>query len=331
MRAIEISEPGGPDVLRVAERPIPDPGPGEVRIRVRAAGVNRPDVMQRLGLYPPPVGASDIPGLEVAGEIDAVAPDVAGLRPGDAVCALLSGGGYADYAVAPAVQCLPLPWAEETLPHDRFTLAAGLPEAVCTVWTNLVERAGLSAGETLLVHGGTSGIGTTAIQIATALGAAVFATVGSEEKCRAAERLGARLAINYRTADFVDAVKTATGGRGVDVILDIVGGEYLDRNLRTLATGGRLVQIAVQAGPKATIDLARVMTRRLTITGSTLRPRSVAEKGALVDAVRRQVWPLVAEGRIRPVIDAVFPLAQAADAHRRIESGVHVGKVVLRP
>ena len=334
MRAIEISQPGGPEVLHLVERPVPEPSAGEVRVRVRAAGVNRPDVMQRLGLYPPPAGASDLPGLEVAGVVDAVAADVTALRVGDAVCALLSGGGYAEFAVAPAVQCLPLPWPEGAEPEaareDRFVRAAALPEAVCTVWTNLVDLAGLASGETLLVHGGTSGIGTAAIQIATALGATVFTTVGSEEKRRAAEALGARVTINYRTDDFVEAVKTATGGRGVDVILDIVGGDYLDRNLRALAPGGRLVQIAVQAGPKATIDLARVMTRRLTITGSTLRPRGVAEKGALLEAVRRQVWPMIAEGRVRPVIDAVFPLAEAADAHRRLESGVHVGKIVLR-
>ncbi len=333
MRVIEISEPGGPDVRRPATRAVPGPGPGEVRIRVRAAGVNRPDLMQREGRYPPPPGASDIPGLEVAGVVDAVGDSGGTWRVGDAVCALVSGGGYAETCVAPAVQCLPLPVAAASGPGapepDAFVFAAALPEAVCTVWTNLVERGGLTSGQTLLMHGGASGIGTTAIQVARALGATVLTTAGSAAKCQACEQLGASLAVNYREADFVEAVRTFTGGAGVDLVVDMVGGDYLERNLRALAPGGRLVQISVQAGPKATIDLSRVMTRRLTLTGSTLRPRSVAEKGALVAAVRQHVWPMVAAGVVRPVIDSVFPLERAADAHRRLESGAHIGKIVL--
>ena len=290
--------------------------------------------MQREGRYPPPPGASDIPGLEVAGTVEATGPGVTGWSAGDAVCALVSGGGYAEFVVAPVRQCLPIPFVtagaiDRGSPGDPFVRAAALPETCFTVWVNLFDRGGLTAGETLLVHGGASGIGTTAIQLATARGAVVFATAGTDDKCRACERLGARLGINYRTDDFVEAVKAATEGRGVDVVLDIVGGDYLDRNLRALAMGGRLVQVAIQSGPKATIDLSRVMTRRLTLAGSTLRPRPVEEKGVIADAVRQQVWPLVAAGRMTPVIDSVFPLARTADAHRRLESGAHVGKVVL--
>ena len=290
--------------------------------------------MQREGRYPPPPGASDIPGLEVAGTIAAVGSAVTDWSVGDPVCALISGGGYAEFSVAPARQCLPVPFTISGTeaagsPDDPFVRAAALPETCFTVWTNVFERGALAAGETLLVHGGASGIGTTAIQLAVARGAVVFATAGTDDKCRACERLGARRGINYRTEDFVEAVKAETDGRGVDMVLDMVGGDYLDRNLRTLAMGGRLVQISVQAGPKATIDLSRVMTRRLTITGSTLRPRTVEEKGAIADAVRQHVWPLIASGRFAPIIDSVFPLAQAADAHRRLESGAHVGKVVL--
>lgn len=333
MRAVEISQPGGPDVLRVVERPTPAPGPGEVRIRVRAAGLNRPDLMQREGRYPPPPGASDLPGLEVAGIVDALGTGVTGWTADDAVCALVPGGGYAEYCVVPAAHCLPMPFPRDAgasgAVDDPFVRAAALPEACFTVWANVFDRSRLAAGETLLVHGGTSGIGTTAIQIAAARGATVLATAGSDDKCRACERLGAVRGINYRAADFVAAVMDVTGGRGADVILDMVGGDYLDRNLRALAVDGRLVQIAVQAGSKATLDLLRMMTRRLTITGSTLRPRTVAEKATIADAVRRHVWPLIASGRVAPVIDSVFRLDQVADAHRRLESGTHIGKVVL--
>ena len=336
MRVIEISQPGGPEVLRLVERPIPVPGPHDVLIQVRAAGLNRPDLMQREGRYPPPPGASDIPGLEVAGTVAAVGSAVTDWSVGDPVCALVSGGGYAEFAAAPARQCLPVPFAiggagVAGSPDDPFVRAAALPETCFTVWTNVFERGALAAGETLLVHGGASGIGTTAIQLAVARGAVVFATAGSDEKCRVCEQLGARRGINYRTEDFVEATQAETGGRGVDMVLDMVGGDYLDRNLRALAVRGRLVQLSVQAGPIATIDLSRVMTRRLTITGSTLRPRSVEEKGAIADAVRQHVWPLIGSGRFAPLIDSVFPLAEAAEAHRRLESGAHVGKVVLVP
>ncbi len=301
---------------------------------MRAAGLNRPDIMQREGRYPPPPGAPDIPGLEVAGTVEAIGVDVTGWSVGDPVCALVSGGGYAEFVAAPARQCLPVPFTVTGAeaaggPDDPFVRAAALPETCFTVWTNVFERGALVAGETLLVHGGASGIGTTVIQLAVARGAVVFATAGTDDKCRACERLGARRGINYRTDDFVEVVNAETDGRGVDLVLDMIGGDYLDRNLRALAVRGRLVQISVQAGPKATIDLSRVMTRRLTITGSTLRPRSVEEKGAIADAVREHVWPLIAAGRMAPVIDSVFPLAQVADAHRRLESGAHVGKVVL--
>ncbi|MGE3579411.1 MAG: NAD(P)H-quinone oxidoreductase [Vicinamibacterales bacterium] len=333
MRAVEISRPGGPEVLRVVERPTPVPGDGEVRIRVRAAGLNRPDVMQREGRYPPPPGASDLPGLEVAGLVDALGPGVEAWSPGDAVCALVPGGGYAEYCLAPAGHCLTVPFPLDTggrgAADDPFVRAAALPETSFTVWANVFERGRLVAGDTLLVHGGASGIGTTAIQLAVARGATVLATAGDDAKCRACERLGAVRGVNYRNEDFVDAVKAATDGRGVDVILDIVGGEYLDRNLRALAVDGRLVQIGVQGGPKATIDLSRVLTRRLTITGSTLRPRSVEEKAAIAAGLRREVWPLVEAGRVAPVIDSVFALEQVADAHRRLESGGHIGKVML--
>lgn len=323
MKAIEIRQPGPPDVLTLVDRPIPRPAAGEVLIRVEAAGVNRPDVMQRLGHYPPPEGASDIPGLEVAGTIDAVAPDVADWTPGDRVCALVAGGGYAEYCAAPAGQCLPIPAGFDAVG------AAALPEAVFTVWTNVFERGHLTSSESLLIHGGSSGIGTTAIQMASARGARVFATAGSAEKCRACESLGAEHAFNYRETDFVAAVKEATEGRGVDVVLDMVGGEYLARNLAVLAMEGRLVQIALMQGARATLDLWPVLQRRLTITGSTLRARSIAEKSLLAVAVRHHVWPLCEAGRVRPVIHAAFPLAEAANAHRVMESGVHVGKLVL--
>ncbi len=324
MIAIEIAEPGGPEVLRVTERPRPVPGPGEVLIRVAAAGLNRPDVLQRRGFYAPPPGASDIPGLEVAGEIAEVGSGVA-WKVGDPVTALLAGGGYAQFAVAPAPQCLPVP-AGFSMPE-----AAALPETYFTVWTNVFERGALKPGESLLVHGGTSGIGTTAIALATALGSAVFATAGSAAKCRACEALGAVRGIDRDREDFVAVVREATGGRGADVILDMAGGDFFPRNLRALADDGRLVQIAYLRGPKAEIDLDAVMRRRLVVTGSTLRARSVAEKGRIAQALRERVWPLLDAGRLRPPVDASFPLTAAADAHRHLEAGDHVGKIVLVP
>jgi putative PIG3 family NAD(P)H quinone oxidoreductase len=323
MTVIEIREPGGPDVLVPAERPQPAAGPGEVLIKVAAAGVNRPDVMQRKGAYPPPPGASDIPGLEVAGTVASVGAGVHVWRPGDRVCALVAGGGYAEYCVAPSPQCLPVP--------DRLDLtqAAAIPETFFTVWTNVFERGHLEAGESALVHGGSSGIGTTAIQLARAFGARVFATAGSAEKCAACERLGAERAINYREQDFVAAIHGLTGGRGVDLILDMVGGGYLPRNLEVLAADGRLVQIGLIGGAKAQINMAIVLQRRLTVTGSTLRPRSVAEKGAIATALRERVWPLLESGAVAPVIFQTFPLRDAAAAHRVMESGAHIGKLVL--
>ncbi len=324
MIAIEITQPGPPDVLRPVERATPKPGPGEVLVRVEAAGVNRPDIMQRLGRYPPPAGASDIPGLEIAGTIDAVGPDVSRWRAGDAVCALVSGGGYAEYCVAPAPQCLPRP-------HGLSTAdAAAIPETFFTVWTNLFQRGGLSEGETVLVHGGTSGIGTTAIQLARAFGATVFATAGSDQKAAACERLGAT-GINYRTSDFVLAVRDATAGRGVDVVFDIVGGDYFQRNLDCLAMHGRLLQIGLLGGPRAEVNLTTVMQKRLTITGSTLRARSVDEKGAIARDLEARVWPLLAARQVAPIVDRTLPLAQAADAHRLLEAGEIIGKIVLIP
>jgi NADPH2:quinone reductase len=323
MTVIEIREPGGPDVLVPAERPQPAAGPGEILVKVAAAGVNRPDVMQRKGAYPPPPGASDIPGLEVAGTVAGVGAGVHIWRAGDRVCALVAGGGYAEYCVAPAPQCLPVP--------DRLDLthAAAIPETFFTVWTNVFERGHLEAGQSVLIHGGSSGIGTTAIQLARSFGARVFATAGSAEKCAACERLGAERAINYREQDFVAAIHALTGGRGVDLILDMVGGEYVPRNLELLAADGRLVQIALIGGAKAQINMAAVLQRRLTVTGSTLRPRSVAEKGAIADALRERVWPLLESGAIAPVIFQTFPLRDAASAHRVMESGAHIGKLVL--
>lgn len=323
MIAIEIAQPGGPDVLRPVERPVPGLRDGEVLIRVEAAGVNRPDVMQRLGKYPPPAGASDIPGLEVAGSIAEVGSHVARWAVGDRVCALVAGGGYAEFCAAPAPQCLPIP-AGLTV-----TSAAAVPETFFTVWTNLFQRGGLRSGEHVLIHGGTSGIGTAAIQLARALGATVYATAGSSAKCDACVRLGAAVAIDYRSQDFVAVVGERTAGRGVDVILDIIGGEYLQRNLDTLAMNGRLVQIGLIGGARAQINLTAILQRRLTLTGSTLRARSVEEKGALAAEVEAHVWPLLASGAVAPVVDRVFPLAEAADAHRAIEAGTHIGKIVL--
>jgi putative PIG3 family NAD(P)H quinone oxidoreductase len=323
MKVVEIAEFGGPDVLRLAQRGVPSPGRGEVLIKVVAAGVNRPDVIQRYGKYAPPPGASDIPGLEVAGHIAGKGEGVVQWQEGDAVCALLAGGGYAEYCVAPQSQCLRLP--------SRLTLveAAAVPETFFTVWTNVFERGRLRRGETLLVHGGTSGIGTTAIQLGVAFGAQVFATAGSDAKTDACRKLGAAAAVNYRTTDWVRAFKDATKGRGVDLILDIVGGDYVSRNLELLATDGRLVQIAFLNSSKVELDLMPVMRRRLTITGSTLRPRSPEEKGAIAGELARHVWPLFEAGVVRPVIHAEFPLERAADAHRMMEESQHVGKIVL--
>jgi putative PIG3 family NAD(P)H quinone oxidoreductase len=311
-------------VLVPAERLAPVPAHGDVLIRVAAAGVNRPDVLQRMGQYPLPPGASDLPGLEVAGTVDAVGDGVQGWQVGDTVCALVNGGGYAELCIVPASQCLPVPAGLSLVE------AAALPETFFTVWSNVFERGRLVAGETALFHGGTSGIGTTAIQLASARGARVFATAGSDEKCRACEQLGAERAINYRTEDFVAAVKTLTNDRGVDLILDIMGGSYVPRNVSSLATGGRLVQIGLMEGvPQGTVDFRKVLGRRLTITGSTLRPRSTAEKGQIADGLRREVWPLLAAGRIKPVIHHTLALAQAAEAHRLLESSLHIGKIVL--
>ncbi len=327
MRAVEIGTFGPPAGLRLVERAGPTPGPGEVLIAVEAAGVNRPDVLQRLGKYAPPPGASDLPGLEVAGRIVALGPapdSVAGRwQIGDAVCALVAGGGYAELCVAPAEQCLPLP-ADYSMVE-----AAAIPETFFTVWTNVFERGRLAPGETLLVHGGSSGIGTTAIQLGRAFGATVFATAGSAEKCAACVALGAALATNYQEHDWVAAFKAATGGRGIDVILDMVGGDYVAKNLELLAIDGRLVQIAFLKASKTEIDLMQVMRRRLTITGSTLRPRSVAEKGAIARALEAEVWPKLASREVAPVVHATFPLAEAAAAHLLMESSRHVGKIVL--
>jgi putative PIG3 family NAD(P)H quinone oxidoreductase len=323
MIAIEVQQPGGPDVLVPVERPTPTPAAGEVLIQVAAAGVNRPDVFQRLGRYPPPPGITDIPGLEVAGRIVEVAPDVRDFRVGDAVCALVAGGGYAEYCVAPAPQCLPVPHGLD------LVAAAAIPETFFTVWTNVFERGRLLPGESILIHGGSSGIGTAAIQLAQAFDARVFATAGSPEKCAACERLGAERCINYRDADFVAVVREQTVGRGVDVVLDMVGGAYFSRNLDVLATEGRLVEIATLHGATAELNIHSMMQRRLTITGSTLRARPVADKGAIATAVRQQVWPLLESGAVKPIIHATFPLHQAAEAHRVMESSAHIGKLVL--
>lgn len=325
MRAVEIVRPGGPEVLVATTRPMPQPGPGEVLIQVAAAGINRPDVLQRKGGYAPPPGASDLPGLEVAGTVAAAGPGVERWQVGDAVCALVAGGGYAEYCVAPAPQCLPVP--------DGLSMreAGAMPETFFTVWTNVFDRGRLQAGETLLVHGGSSGIGTTTIQMAKALGATVYATAGSAAKCEACRRLGADLAIDHTQEDFVAAVKAASADKGVDVILDMVGGDYTARNLEALAVEGRLVQIAFLRGSKVDLNLQPVMAKRLTITGSTLRPRTVAQKAAIADALAERVWPLVAAGRLRPPIFRTFPLAEAGAAHALMESNAHIGKIVLEP
>lgn len=321
MRAVEISSPGGPDVLVVTTRPRPVPAYGEVLLRIAFAGVNRPDALQRAGLYAPPKGASDLPGLEASGEVAAIGPGVCGLTVGDKVCALLPGGGYAEYATTPAAHCLPVP---DGMPMDQ---AACLPETFFTVWSNVFQRGALKAGERFLVHGGSSGIGTTAIQLARAFGARVFTTAGSDAKCAACEALGAERAINYRDHDFVEMIR-AEGG--ADVILDMVGGDYIARNLRCLATDGRLVQIAFLTGPKAEINFAPMMMKRQTITGSTLRPQSDEAKAAIARDLRTKVWPLLETGRIAPVMDQSFDLADAAKAHARMESSAHIGKIVLK-
>jgi NADPH2:quinone reductase len=323
VRAIEITKPGPPDVLQLCERPMPVCKPGEVLIKVHAAGVNRPDVLQRLGHYPVPPGASDLPGMEIAGEIIDGDLSGSGFQLGERVCALVQGGGYAEFCSAPAAQCLPVP--------DGLSMveAASLPETFFTVWSNVFDRAGLTGSETLLVQGGSSGIGVTAIQLATAYGHRVFVTAGSDEKCAACVALGAELAINYRTEDFVERVKTATGGKGADVILDMVAGDYLPRELNCLADDGRLVIIALLGGARATVDLGQVLRRRLTITGSTLRPRPVAFKEAIAARLREHVWPLLESGTIKPVIYRTFPLEQADRAHALMESGQHIGKIVL--
>jgi NADPH:quinone reductase len=323
MIAIAIREPGPPEVLVPVERPMPAVAAGEVLIKVAAAGVNRPDVMQRRGQYPPPRGASDIPGLEIAGEVVGVADDVKAWRVGDQVCALVSGGGYAEFCTAPAPQCLPIPAGLVAVQ------AAAIPETFFTVWTNIFERGGLAAGESILIHGGSSGIGTTAIQLAQAIGARVLTTAGTDEKCAACRSLGADVAINYRSADFVTGVKEATNGRGVNVVLDMVGGEYLQRNLDCLAMEGRLVQIGMLGGLQAQVNMGPVLQRRLWITGSTLRARSVSEKGAIARAVYARVWPMLEARTVRVLVHATFPLAHAAEAHRVMESSEHIGKLVL--
>jgi NADPH2:quinone reductase len=323
MTAIVIRAPGGPEVLVPERRPVPQPADGEVLVKVAAAGVNRPDVMQRQGLYPPPKGVTDIPGLEIAGEVVALGSGAKRWKLGDKVMALVVGGGYAEYCPAHESHCLPVP-APLTM-----VAAGAIPETFFTVWHNVFERGGLKSGETLLVHGGSSGIGTTAIQLAKQFGARVIVTAGSEEKCAACRELGADLSINYKTEDFVAVSKAATGGKGADVILDMVGGDYIERNYEAAAVEGRVVQIAFQGSPKATVDFRRIMLKRLHHTGSTLRSRSVADKGAIARAVEQQALPLLASGKVRPVIDSTFALTEAAAAHARMETSQHIGKIVL--
>lgn len=321
MRAVEISQPGGPDVLKLTERPIPTAGQGQIVIKVAYAGVNRPDALQRAGAYAPPPGASDLPGLEASGEVVAVGPGVSEFAIGDQVCGLLPGGGYAEYVATPAAHCLPIPAGLD------LKQAACLPETCFTVWSNVFSRGGLKAGERFLVHGGSSGIGTTAIQLANQLGARVFTTAGSDEKCQACLDLGAERAINYKDEDFV-AVLKAEGG--ANLILDMVGGDYIPRNIKTLANDGRLVQIAFLSGPKVELNFAQIMTRRLTVTGSTLRPQSDQAKAAIAQDLREVVWPLIEAGKVAPVMDSEFDLADAAAAHARMESSGHIGKIVLK-
>ena len=323
MRAVEITTPGGPEVLVAGERPVPAPGPDEILIRIAAAGVNRPDCLQRAGAYPPPPGASDLPGLEAAGEVAAIGANVDRWAVGDRVCALLAGGGYAEYAVTHQDHALSVP-AGLTMEE-----AAALPETFFTVWTNVFDRGGLKGGETFLVHGGSSGIGTTAIQLATAFGARVFTTVGNEDKAQTCRDLGAEIAVNYREADFTEVLREATGGRGVDLILDMVGGPYIPKNVALAADQGRIVQIAFLQGPKVELNFVQVMLKRLTITGSTLRPRTVEEKARIAASLREKAWPLIEAGRVRPVMAESFPLEDAASAHALMESSSHIGKIVL--
>ena len=325
MRVVDITEPGPPEGLRIGTRPVPAPGAGEVLIRIEAAGVNRADTMQRRGNYPPPPGASDILGLEVAGTVATVGHGVSDLAVGDEVCALLTGGGYAEYCLAPAPQCLPIP------PGVSLPEAAALPEAYATVWTNVIDRGRLREGESLLVHGGSSGIGTAAIQLARLFGARIFATAGTPAKCATCVELGAERAIDYRAEDFVAVLRDVTAGRGVDLILDMVGGAYLERNVASLAVEGRLVIIALMEGARGELDLARLMSRRLTVTGATLRARSVEQKAEIMTALRARVWPRFASEELRPIVHATYPLADAAEAHRVMESSVHTGKLLLVP
>src|SRR5262249_4949149 len=323
MTVVAIRAPGGPEMLVPEQRPVPSPGAGEILVKVAAAGVNRPDVMQRMGLYPPPKGATDIPGLEIAGEVVALGPDAKRWQIGDKLTALVVGGGYAEYCLAYETHALPIAGSLSAIE------AAAIPETFFTVWHNVFERGALKQGETLLVHGGTSGIGTTAIQLAKAFGAKVIATAGSAEKCEACLELGADHAVNYRREDFVAVARQATAGRGVDVTLDMVGGDYTERNIAAAAEEGRIVQIAVLGGAEVKINIARLMMKRVTLTGSTLRPRTRTAKAGFARALEARVWPLLATGKVKVVIDATFPLAKAADAHRRLEAGAHVGKVVL--
>jgi NADPH:quinone reductase len=323
MNVVEIATPGGPEQLKPSVRPLPTPGEAEVLVRVQAAGVNRPDVMQRQGKYPPPPGASDLPGMEIAGEIVALGPKVSGLSVGDQITSLLPGGGYAAYAIAAAPLCMPIPKGLSMVE------AAAIPETFMTVWTNLFERGGCKAGDTVLIHGGTSGIGTTAIQLAAAWGAKVFATAGSADKARACEKLGAVRGIDYRQEDFVQVIRAETQGYGIDVTLDMVAGSYVARNLDIAALEGRIVTISTLGGSKAEINMGLIMVKRLTLTGSTLRARSVAQKAAVANAMRHNVWPLIEAGKVRPVIFKTFPLAQASEAHRLMETSNHIGKIVL--
>ncbi len=328
MKCVEISTPGGPEVLKPVSRPTPKPPAGEVLLKVAAAGVNRPDVLQRYGKYPAPAGASDLPGLEIAGTVAALGEGVTQLKIGDAVCALVSGGGYAEYCTAPVPQCLPVPKGLSMVE------AAAVPETFFTVWTNVFERGRLKAGEIFLCHGGASGIGTTAVQLAKAWGARVFATAGTDEKCAAVTKLGAERCINYKTEDYVAVIKELTKGdakgEGTDLILDMVGGEYVGRNIQLARLEGRIVQIAFLKGPKTEVNLDPLMRKRLTLTGSTLRARSVAEKGAVAAAVKQNAWPLIEAGKVKPVIYKVFPLAEASEAHRLMEADTHIGKLVLK-
>ncbi len=324
MKCIEVSEPGGPEVLKVVSRPVPSVGQGDVLIKVVLAGVNRPDVLQRQGAYPPPPGASDLLGLEVSGEVVALGDDVEGLHIGDKVCALTNGGGYAQYCVVPAGQCLPIP---NGLSVEE---AALVPETFFTVWFNLFLQGGLKAGQSLLVHGGTSGIGTTAIQMAGALGATVYTTAGSDEKCAACLKLGAKRAINYKSEDFVEVIKELTDGKGVDMVLDMVGGDYITRNIRCLARKGRLINIAYLQGSKAEVNFMSVMVKQLTLTGSTLRPQSKAIKAQIAQDLKKTVWPLLEEGKIKPVIHQIFEMEEVGEAHRMMESSQHIGKLGLK-